>query len=216
MGESSVRLRLPTLEIFASESGSMLSLVANSLTAREVQLARDVFGQSIDLDPVRIVQSSVVAAPTTLGNNIRTNGVMSDGTLIHELTHVWQYQNLGTRYISDSLYHQTVATFSSGSRNAAYQVRIVPGKRFTAYTAEQQAMIVQQWFQIRGLRSDPEYQRLIAEVRQARPLATNVRRKLILEEAAFGPGSSRHQTAPRRREYELQGVPNIPLIRLEF
>lgn len=214
---SRVRVRFPTLEIFASESGGMLSVNATPLTPAEQRLAQDVFERSLDLSPIRIVQARVAAAPTTLGNNIRTNGPMSNGTLIHELTHIWQYQNLGTSYISDSAFHQVAGMISAGSRNAAYTVRIVPGQRFTDYQAEHQAMIVEQWFTYPQLRTDLEYSRLIGQVRAARPLPQQVRRTLTLEEAAYGPGmSTQRLLPPGGREFELRGEPTVPLLRIEF
>lgn len=211
------RLRLPTLEIFASESGGAFSLSARLLTGREKRLACEVFERSIDLESVRVVRSPIAAAPTTLGNNIRTRGFMSDAILIHELTHIWQYQNMGTRYISDSLWHQTAAMVSSGSRNSAYNVRIIPNKHFREYTAEHQAVIVERWFRYTALRGNSDYQRLIGEVRSAQPLPQHVRRRLILEEAAYGAGmGQRRLLGPSTREFELRSVPGIPLIRIEF
>jgi hypothetical protein len=214
-----LRLRLPTLEIFAVQSGAAFSVAGRGLTDRERKIAKDVFQDSIDLSTVRIVISSVAAAPTTLGNNIRTNGPMSDAVLVHELTHVWQYQNLGTRYISDSAYHQTVAMVSGDSRNGAYNVQVVANKSFTDYTAEHQAMIVESWYRYPALQTDPLYQALLDEVRRARPLDQNVWRSLILEEAAYGPAMGHQRLLPPStsgRAFDLGGAPSLPLLRLEF
>jgi hypothetical protein len=103
---------------------------------------------SILYPAVRIVETSLIAAPTTLGNNIRISPRYSldDATLIHELTHIWQFQNRGTGYVSDSLSHQLAGILGSGDRNAAYAYAIVPGMAFDRYTAEQQAMIVEDYY----------------------------------------------------------------------
>jgi len=124
------------------------------------------------------VHSPVIAAPTTLGNTIRVppSYTMPDHVLIHELTHIWQYQTMGSAYISDSLLHQAAATVSSfvrsgsADRSGAYTYVIVPGQSFYDYTAEQQASIVENYFRYPSLRADREYQRLIAQVRAARAL----------------------------------------------
>src|SRR6266536_1421322 len=107
-------IRSPTLEIYAATHGSVLALRERRLTPDEIALATPVFGGSIWYDRVRIVAGLVVNAPTTLGNHIRAGleeyaRGLPGWVLIHELTHVWQFQTRGTGYLSDSLYHQTRA-----------------------------------------------------------------------------------------------------------
>ncbi|MEZ6063434.1 MAG: hypothetical protein R3C19_24060 [Planctomycetaceae bacterium] len=215
MGDN-LRLRLPTLEVWAHESGAAFSHSGRSLTVAETRIARFVFQQSIDLEPVRIVRAAIAAAPTTLGNNIRIQDDMSNRVLVHELTHVWQYQNMGTSSISNSVCHQVAATFSSGSRNAAYNPTVVAGQAFRDYSAEHQAVIVERWYADAAYRANADYQALVDEVRRARPLPQNVRRRLILEEAAFGSGmGNQNLLAPSQQQYFLRG-PNVPLLRIEF
>ena len=91
-----VRLRFPVLETFAYQYGWAFGR-GRSLDDAERRLAREVFANSLDLDAVRIVSTTLAAAPTTLGDYIRTAGPMSNATLIHELTHVWQFQHGGRR-----------------------------------------------------------------------------------------------------------------------
>ncbi len=220
-----VRVRFPTLEIYGQTSGAAFSSTGRSLNERETDIARFVFEQSIDLDVVRIVTATVAAAPTTLGNNIRTSGQMSDATLVHELAHIWQYQNLGSAYISDSLWHQAVATVTTGSRNGAYEPNVTAGRAFTDYQAEQQATIVERWYSLADFRNNALYQVLVDQVRAARPLAENVRRMLFLEEAAYGPGMGHQRlglgTLPGgpgsngNSDFFLGGA-GIPQIRIEF
>src|SRR5262245_39948344 len=101
LNPSKVRSRTPTLESFSALHGNALSLGGRPLTRSEREDATFVFRASIDLDKVRVVHAVVANAPTTLGNFIRIpmNGSIDRRTLIHELTHVWQYQTKGTRYI---------------------------------------------------------------------------------------------------------------------
>lgn len=213
MGDTSnIRVRFPTLEIFAARNGGMLATRGRELLEAERRIARNVFGDSIDRDPIRIVAAAVANAPTTLGNYIRIapGESMSQSTLVHELAHVWQYQTKGTQYISDSLWHQVRATIATGSRNAAYEVTIVPRKSIHRYTAEQQAMIIEHYFASPSLQSDPEYVRMIGEVRRARPIPPS----LIMEEAAFGSDTNPFGVPdPSRPNAPLR---TIPLFRLEF
>jgi hypothetical protein len=187
---SPVSVGSPTLEIAAVQSPAFLSTGASPLLPDERAEAEPIFRSSLNLDVIRIAYSGVVSAPTTLGNTIRVRPGyrMPYAVLIHELTHVWQYQTMGTAYISDSLWHQAAASVTSllstgrADRSGAYRYRIQPGLSFYRYTAEQQASIVEDYYRLPALRSDAEYQRLIAEVRAARPL--NVEQSFWEERAA--------------------------------
>ena len=209
-------VRIPALENFATQYGNILSSDARWLSQSEKNTARPIFQSSINLDVVQIVKAGAVNAPATLGNFIRvTPGyTMSDAILIHELTHIWQYQTQGNRYISDSLYHQTVATIRDGHRNAAYNVTIVPGQSFYRYTAEHQAVIVEEYFSDRSKRHDRDYMRLIQEVRSARPTITRTQRYL---ESLYGQRNWQHEE--QRRQLIPGYVPQdriAPIFRLEW
>jgi hypothetical protein len=177
-----VRLRFPVLETFAYQYGWAFGR-GRSLDDAERRLAREVFANSLDLDAVRIVSTTLAAAPTTLGDYIRTAGPMSNATLIHELTHVWQFQHGGAAYISDSLCAQVGAWASTGSRNAAYDLTgvVQAGKRFSEYTAEQQATIVETYYSDPAMQADAIYQALIDEVRRQQPVPAATRQRLIYE-----------------------------------
>lgn len=210
----SVRLRFPVLETLAYQYGWAFGR-GRSLNDAERRHAREVFGTSLDLDTVRIVTTPLAAAPTTLGDYIRTSSSMSTATLIHELTHVWQYQHGGAAYISDSLCHQVAAWAATGSRNAAYDLTDVvrSGRPFSEYTAEQQAMIVETFYADPARRTDAVYQTLIDEVRQRPPAPSAARQRLIYEEGLFGPSNDlRHDQLPEDRRLP----PIMPLLRIDF
>lgn len=97
-----------------------------SLTEEEIAAAREVFGDSIDYDAVRIKEGDAGLfslpndRPFVFGNTIylKERAVLRDfsegseaylaakGLFIHEMMHVWQYQNGGSDYIAESLYGQ--------------------------------------------------------------------------------------------------------------
>ena len=192
-GRSPVSVRVPTLELWALRNQEFLSFSGSPLLPDERSTAESVFGSSLDYDAIRIVHSPVIAAPTTFGNTIRVPPAYAipDHVLIHELTHVWQYQTMGSGYISDSALHQAAAAvgslFRRGTldRSGAYRYTIVPGQSFHDYTAEQQAQIVEDYFLDATLQADAEYQRLIGQLRAARPL--NVTQAFWEERAAGLP-----------------------------
>lgn len=73
-----------------------------------------VFRKSVALYNVRVVEGkagvfSVNSDPFTLGNKIYMKDTSPGAwlkTLVHECTHVWQYEHLGARYTSDALWAQ--------------------------------------------------------------------------------------------------------------
>jgi hypothetical protein len=146
-----VTVRMPVLEEALTQLSDISAAnVGRSLTAAERALARPVFGRSIDLDRVRLIPTDVLEY-RVVGNNIRVpdNFTIADEymaeTLIHELTHVWQYQHTGTSYMSHSIQTQ-IAAGMRGNRNYAYDYVLSPDRSFFDFTPEQQGTIVQHYF----------------------------------------------------------------------
>ncbi len=81
------------------------------LTSHECEIARSMFGDLIDLDAVRLNPISRIAERMNIAfvtaNQVNFNTVMSDALLIHELTHIYQYQQVGLVYIPRCLKAQT-------------------------------------------------------------------------------------------------------------
>jgi hypothetical protein len=207
------RVRFPTLELFLTQNQGVLASAGRRLTGPETQTLSDVFGFSVDLTKVRLAETTaaVNGRAYTLGNTIRFPvGVPVDvRTLVHETTHVWQYQTKGAGYISDSIWHQ-----ATGGQ-AAYTVNIVPGQSIHSYHAEQQAMIVERYWadDPAGWATNADVVRMIQEVRRARPIsALDIQNDIV-----YGPGGGRGRNNPfmtlpdDRRPQQL-----LPLIRVEF
>lgn len=68
-------------------------------------------------------------------------------TLIHEMGHVWQYQNGGLAYIPESLWAQGKAAINGGSRNQAYdwKAAYASGQPWEKWNPEQQAEAIQDY-----------------------------------------------------------------------
>jgi hypothetical protein len=131
-------------------------MTARPLTERERDLARSIFGQSLELDRVRVNRRkwwpfqprNVMMAPdgelwchphgTTYLDCFASVGPAWQGFLIHELTHVWQAQR-GGRWYLPLVRHPF----------CRYGYRLVPGRPFHRYGIEQQAEIVRYAFLLR-------------------------------------------------------------------
>lgn len=117
-----------------------------ALTAAEVALLKWIFRQSVAFDSVRLVEGwtlfSVTDRPFTLGNTIylKDRDVSAEpGLLVHECTHVWQYEHEGARYISDAL---TAQWFEDDAYR--WENEITHGHaRWTGFNKEAQAQFLQ-------------------------------------------------------------------------
>jgi hypothetical protein len=161
------RVRSPVAEeLITQETEVMSGLQGMPLTPLEIELARTVFGDSIDYSRVRLMHASESLWFRTVGNVIRIPPFFTVDpsasaryhplavdymrhTFIHEMTHVWQYQHGGTSYISYSLGPQLVAMVRRKGRNAAYCYEADSATSFWEFTPEQQGLIVENFFLMR-------------------------------------------------------------------
>lgn len=81
------------------------------LNSTEIAKARVVFGNSIDYSLVRVDEYALLGPSWTdrayvSFHTINSWGPLNDHTLIHELTHVWQYQKMGAIYMPRAIHAQ--------------------------------------------------------------------------------------------------------------
>lgn len=143
--------------------------MARKLTQEELEYVRPIFGASLEYSRVRITRDSLMStgAPKVVGCTVHLrscwgaeqfqrseSGAWSSElteagrrTLVHELTHVWQYQNGGLAYIPDSLMAQLKARLRHGSRSKAYVWRRAhqAGLPWERWNPEQQAALVEDY-----------------------------------------------------------------------
>jgi len=127
-----------------------------TLTEGEIELARSVFGNSIDYSKIKIFNRSYMYI-SWIDQNHAPNGNIyipdkwyqkddfskhtnSSELFIHEMVHVWQHQNgLNPRAVAIKYYLTHNFNYMSASD---YQYKIEEGKTFFDYNQEQQAEIV--------------------------------------------------------------------------
>jgi uncharacterized protein YcfJ len=142
--------------------GDKLTEQSRSLTDDEKDFARDIFRDTVDYSKITITRDSVysLGAPRTIGNTIylKSDWGHFDGdtldlteagktVLIHEMSHVWQYQNGGLAYIPSSLLSQLAGTLKGRGAKSAYYWREAhaAGLPWHKWNAEQQAQAIEDY-----------------------------------------------------------------------
>ncbi len=124
---------------------------SRSLTPYEAGEAHKVFGSALDTSDVRISEGSFMSVggfARTLYNHIYFPGDSFNGSgfmpwLIHELTHVWQYQR-GADF-PGMIWEAVVGIYDYGGEPALLE-DWENGKAFDEYTTEQQGDILEDYY----------------------------------------------------------------------
>lgn len=185
-----VSITSPALEWSAIQLSAITSPFGRALYQWELDVLADIYQTGLATSRIRVVEAHILNAPTTLGNQIRVPyGWTFEGdnrpVLVHEAMHVWQYQNLGPSYITDSVYHNASGQIATGNRNVAYMnYQLQPNANITGFSAEEQATIVADYYEMTRIHQNdatppswitlrspdmPIYERLIQQVRSATP-----------------------------------------------
>lgn len=145
------------------------------LTETEKMMARSVLGGPASwLDEVRVAEGGLLdwifqhngglAYATWNTVNFPRDGQHTRHNypiLIHELTHVWQYQQVGTRYIGEAIYVlvKTQRDCYNYGGVVGLQVACEGERPFASFNREQQAQIAQDYFARCELGEDVEHYR---------------------------------------------------------
>lgn len=139
-------------QLVASASGQQ-SGITRELTPEEVALARSVFGDTLDTSQIRLSEGGPLGSlgyARTLPNSVTfpegtlTNpGKNFDVWLIHELTHVWQYQRGHT--VQDLLPSAVAGDYDYGG-TVGLDLADQQGKTFDQFNFEEQAEIVADYY----------------------------------------------------------------------
>ncbi len=127
-----------------------------ALSSREVAVGQSVFGKSIDLNLVRVDERAVLGPAFTKRaftsfHTINAWGELEDSILVHELTHVWQYEKAGAIYMAQALHAQIqrgLGAYDYGGPDGLRAAR-AKGMSLTGFNREEQAQIVQDFYLIK-------------------------------------------------------------------
>jgi hypothetical protein len=120
------------------------------LSETEIRYLKRIFGNSIDYSKVIIhVDSSLLSfsggRAFVEGNIIHMRKTWSMSLLVHEMTHVWQYQTGGWKYATDAIIAQQQSIITTGSDRSAYNWKLVRNKSWKDWNPEQQARAVEDY-----------------------------------------------------------------------
>lgn len=136
------------------------------LTEEELAIAKPIFETSLEYKKIRINNGGPLTwiyPALTTGNTISFPENFNGSTgkahalFLHEMTHVWQYQNHGIGYLPRALFEEI-------TQRDAYTVHYDVSKRFLDYDIEEQAEIVAEYF----LTKNESYVPYMTELRSAR------------------------------------------------
>ncbi len=130
-----------------------------SMTEYEIRQARRVFKSAIDYSKVTIADGSLSARAISVGGYARTIGNTINfptgdsrnmAFMVHELTHVWQYQTTGASYAVKALWAQIAEGYSytpaGKTPDEALNEARQAGKTLSSFNKEQQGDILSDYF----------------------------------------------------------------------
>ena len=125
-----------------------------TLSASELRAGKSVFGNSINFDFVRVDTGAVIGPAFshrayTSFHTINSWATESTDVMVHELTHVWQYENAGAIYMPQAVHAQLWGGRYDYKDVAGLQRKKAAGDGLLSFNREQQAQIVQDFFRLR-------------------------------------------------------------------
>lgn len=156
--------------------------ITTPLTREEIGMISSVLGpEALRYEDVRVAEGGLLDVVFRLNGNLafatwHTVNLPRNGRhtrqnypiLIHELTHVYQYEQVGSRYLGEAAY-MLIKTkrdcYNYGGRSGLVDACAV-GLRYCDYNREQQAQITQDYFFLRQKGADvTAYEPFIAQAR---------------------------------------------------
>lgn len=133
---------------------SLLKLKTRSLTIQEKALAKSIFGDSIQYDLVKVdtgarFGTKKIALAYVSFNTINYLRNIDKAIFIHELMHIWQFQQFGSIYIARAIKAQrSKEGYDYGGIANLYQI-MLKGGSLLDFNFEQQADIIEDYYRIK-------------------------------------------------------------------
>ena len=133
---------------------SLLKIKTRPLTNQEKALAKSIFGNSIQYDLVKVdtgarFGTKKIALAYVSFNTINYLRNIDKAIFIHELMHIWQFQQFGSIYIARAIKAQrSKEGYDYGGVANLYQV-MLKGGSLLDFNFEQQADIIEDYYRIK-------------------------------------------------------------------
>lgn len=124
------------------------------LNAAERTAALRIFGTSINLDLVRVDERAIIG-PAFSGraytsfHTINSWGREPIDVMMHELTHVWQYETAGAIYMPQAIHAQVWGGGYAYNGAQGLREAKAAGKNFHLFNREQQGQIIQNFYNLK-------------------------------------------------------------------
>lgn len=138
---------------FYQTMADLIKFNTRPLSSSELNLVTSVFGDAISYELVRLDESSFLGPKQqniiyVSFHTINSWGRMSNSILIHEMVHVWQYEQLGAKYMPMALAAQRSAMGYNYGGVEALEKYLDEGLK--AFNLEQQADIIADYYRIKN------------------------------------------------------------------
>lgn len=138
----------------AETAADLIKFNTRVLSADEIAEASSIFGASINYPLVRIDERALIGPSFTHReftsfHTINGWGPVAIDTLIHELTHVWQYEHAGAIYMAQAVHAQAWGEGYTFGGAAGLQRRKTAGQGMATLNREQQAQVVQDFYRLK-------------------------------------------------------------------
>lgn len=135
--------------------GTLLKYQSRALKPEELAIAKSIFGDTIPYNRIRLDERAHLGPRQyhfcyVSFYTLNSWGQMPAPLLIHELTHIWQYQNLGICYIPRALAAQNTPDAYNYGGETALEQAVASGKGLAYFNLEQQADLIEDYFRLKN------------------------------------------------------------------
>lgn len=140
---------LAPLALIYSILMDMMKSKSRPMSHDEIAVGKAVFGQAISWHLISMDSGSIPAQKQWAKAyvqfyTINFNQSLPDHIIIHELVHVWQYEQMGSVYISEAIWAQR---WGEGyNYGGAEKLRLLASNGLYSFNLEQQADIIEDYF----------------------------------------------------------------------
>ena len=138
------------LDVIVANQNDIPLVYKNELQSDNHWVKFELEGSGGNLDAIgAVIGPAFSHRAYTSFHTINSWGTESTDVMVHELTHVWQYENAGAIYMPQAIHAQKWGGGYDYGDVANLQLKKTAGEGLLSFNREQQAQIVQDFFRLR-------------------------------------------------------------------